>query len=152
MAMWGNSTDTDTDLCTRQSHLCPRWATSRIGRCIVRPGIPSGKISPRTARWRSMTRWWRPLQGRKSQEYIRAEWMYSCIFILDTMREFRGLGTALVSISFLLSFTKRHVYKLLLRLSKRDSCVFPSFYRVWGVDVLSILAGVGLVSNRQIFS
>lgn len=30
---------------------------------------------------------------------------------------------------------------------------FPLFfYRVWGVDVLSILAGVGLVSNRQIFS
>lgn len=28
----------------------------------------------------------------------------------------------------------------------------PLFYRVWGVDVLSILAGVGLVSNRQIFS
>lgn len=35
---------------------------------------------------------------------------------------------------------------------RNGTVVFPpSFDRVWGVDVLSILAGVGLVSNRQIF-
>lgn len=33
---------------------------------------------------------------------------------------------------FLLSFTKRHVYKLLLRLSKRDSCVFPLLEKSMG--------------------
>lgn len=48
MAMWMDLTD--TDLCTRQSHLWPRWATSRIDRCIVRPGTPSGSKPPRTAR------------------------------------------------------------------------------------------------------
>lgn len=35
---------------------------------------------------------------------------------------------------------------------RNGTVVFPpSFDRVWGVDVLSILTGVGLVSNRQIF-
>lgn len=122
MAMWMDLTD--TDLCTRQSHLWPRWATSRIDRCIVRPGTPSGSKPPRTARWRSRTRWWPPLQGKKSQEIVRLGYLYSCIFTLDWTRGFtRVVGSTWVS--FLLSFTERHVYKLLLRPSKRDSCLVP---------------------------
>lgn len=73
MAMWMDLTD--TDLCTRQSHLWPRWATSRIDRCIVRPGTPSGSKPSRTARWRNRTRWWPPLQGKKSQEIVRL-WVF----------------------------------------------------------------------------
>lgn len=83
---------TDTDLCTRQSHLWPRWATSRIDRCIVRRGTPPGSKLPRTARWRNTTRWWPPLQGKKWQEIVRLGYLYSCIFTLDWTRAFTGLG------------------------------------------------------------
>lgn len=101
MAMWMDLAD--TDLCTRQSHLWPRWATSRIDRCIVRPGTPSGSKPPRTARWRNRTRWWPPLQGKKSQEIVRLGYLYSCIFTLDWTRGFTRMGRS-TSVSFFIVF------------------------------------------------
>lgn len=149
IAMWMDLTD--TDLCTRQSHLWPRWATSRIDRCIVRPGIPPGSKLPRTARWRNRTRWWPPLQGKRSQEIVRRGYLYSCIFTLDWTRAFTGIGPLLL-VSFLLSFTERHVYKLLLLPSKRDSCCVPLSARGKEVSCQSSLASVCWATDKYFHS
>lgn len=153
MAMWMDLTD--TDLCTRQTHLWPRWATSRIDRCIVRPGTPSGSKPPRTARWRNRTRWWPPLQGKKSQEIVRLGYLYSCIFTLDWTRGFTRMGRS-TSVSFFYCLSRNDMFTSCFYGRRNGTVVLFPFPRegrsVKAGGVLSILAGDGLVSNRQIFS